>query len=247
MWSYYYREWPADLLDLAEPHYAGRRLDAGGFVLADPFDTILRNLSEPYLSQALQRALTIRDQYQLYATDLSWGWLHPGEANLPNILQDPPLHSPHHWIGWTSKELDKLYLDSRYEAIDEDLKNGYPALRCGVSWRSSKWRISPDDFTTALRLIEVYCTCEPSDWAPSIVLNGWTTRKPKAKRDLSEPWVKVALAIMHNDQRELDTALSEAQTVYTPLGYRIVVRGYGTYVYSDPSIDVHLPVEILDL
>jgi hypothetical protein len=247
MWSYYDNGWPSDLEVLVEPTYAGRRLDAGGFVLGDSFDTLLRSLSEGYLKQAWLRAQSIMEQYQLRATDLSWGEIHPGEANLPNILLDRPIHAPNHWIGWTSKELHSLYLDSRWQAIDEDLKNGSPALRCGTSWRSVKVRVAPDDFTTGLRLIEVFCTSETSDWAPSVVLDGWITdEQPKVKRDMNEPWVKVALAIVHDDQQELDSALSAARGAYTHIGYRIVLRGFATHLKHDPRPTVHLPLDVLE-
>lgn len=247
MWSYYHNGWPSDLEDLTEPNYVGRRLDVGGFVLADSFDTLLRSLTVAYLEQAWLRVQLIMARYQLYPSDLSWGFVHPGETNLPRILQDRPLHSPSHWIGWTSKELDQLYLDPRWETLDEDLRKGHPALRCGVSWRSVKWRVAPENFTMALRLIEVLCTEEPSSWAPSTVLNGWTVgANPEQEMDLTEPWVKVGLAIMNDDQHELDSALSEAQSEYTQIGYRIVVRGYATYLHGDQSISVRLPLDVLD-
>ena len=43
---------------------------------------------------------------------------------------------------------------------------------------------------------------------------------------LNEPWRKIARALHERDQQQLRNALAAAQRAYSPLGYRILLRGY---------------------
>jgi hypothetical protein len=113
------------------------------------------------------------------------------------------------------------------------LTQGSPALRCAFTWRSLKWNIAPDNYELALRLIERLCTEEPSDWSPDYILADWHPYD-------WAPWVWIARAIRDNDQEGLDSALAEAKALYSPLGYRIVVRGYTkwTETWQLPQADI---------
>jgi hypothetical protein len=233
MWSYYSAPWPKDLEELLEPGYGSRGLDVGGFALADPFDTLLRSLSEDYLQAAWLRLDSALKRYQLRPGDISWGYFYRSDLRLPGAVLDLPSD----YFGWSSKELENFDADSRFGQIDEDLAQGSPSMRCVVTWKSVKWRIPPDDYAMGLRIVELISGLEPTDWAPDVVL--------QPGRDVTEPWVKVAQAIRDDDQQELDRALAEVKEAYTPTGYRMVVRGYGTYVYRDDSLHVRLPVEEL--
>lgn len=252
--------WP-ELEVLEVPRYVGRRLDAGGFVLGDSFDTILRQLSGDYLRAAWNRLQALLHRYGVESDDLSWGWLHDGETGISGLEQP----APSHFTGWTSLQLDRFYEDPRFVQMDDELKAGSPALRCGCTWRSLKWRIGPDDFPLALRLIEALWTDEPTNWSPIAILcdqeriqDLWR-KAPRAyqQRDtvewaryeaavqaayaapeyrlgdktlLSEPWRKVADAIGARSQHQLDHELREAQMVYSPMGYRLLLRGFNRYL-----------------
>jgi hypothetical protein len=59
---------------------------------------------------------------------------------------------------------------------------------------------------------------------------------------LSEPWRKFAMALEEGDQQPLNSALAEARSAYSPLGYHILVRGYTKYLLSAPGdAMLHLP------
>jgi len=232
MWAYHHKERWLDLDPHEEPTDAGRRLDAGGFVLADPFETILRYISVGYLREAWERLSTILAEYQMRPTDLSWGWLHSGET----YISDKKLASPSNYTGWISRELKRVDLDSRYQAIDVALANGRPALRCAVSWRSLKWNIAPDDYLLGLRLVEALSTDEITDWAPAYLLQEADTT--------TGAWIEIAQAIHILDQVALDRAIAHAHATYSPLGYQIVVCGFAAFLHQ-PGMNpkVHFPQE----
>ena len=119
-----------------------------------------------------------------------------------------------------------FYKEPRFEQMDDELKQMTPMLRCAASWRSLKWRIAPDDYPMALRLIEALCTDELSDWSPSSVL--------ERHSETEEPWVKVSKALNNRDENQVRNALEEARDVYSPLGYRIMRRGYAAVAESQP-------------
>ncbi len=207
-------------------------LPVGGFVLADPFETLLRQLSEEYLDAAWHRASPIAQRVLWDPDDLSWGWLHPGETKIAGITR----WTPSDFIGWTSRQLEGFAADRRIAAIRAELEGETPAIRFAATWRSAKWAIEPDDYGAGLRLIEMMCLDEPSNWAPSFVLEN--------ARDMTEPWIAMAHALLANDQRALNQALAEAHALYSPLGYRIVVEGYGMYLpYLQGWLDgkIYLP------
>lgn len=213
-----------DFDDLKELSDAGRALYAGGFILADPFDTILRELSETYVCRAWQRVATVLERFRLAPDDLSWGDLHNGSTYAPGF--PPP--APCSYIGWTSRQLYRFDEDERYGDVNAALRAGRPALGCAFSWRSHKWRIMPDDARLGLQLIEALAVSEPTDWAPAWILGTGVAAGTEPYPD--GPWTRVARAIDQRDQHLLDSALAEAQVQYSPIGYRMMVRGYTAFL-----------------
>ncbi len=163
--------------------------------------------------------------------DISWGSLHPGVATISRVV----LAAPGDFVGWTSPRLGDFDRDSRFEWVNEQLMGGSPVLRYGASYRSHKWRIAPDDAKRALRLVEALSTDEVTEWAPAVVL------EHKAE---TGPWLDLAHAILAENQQEVDRAVAEAKAAYSPVGYRIVVRGYRAYL-TQPGIEsnIRLPDE----
>jgi hypothetical protein len=156
-------------------------MSSGGFILADPFETILRSLSVSYLHDAWERVASTLAHFQLAPADLSLGWLHPG-ATFPAGLERR--FRPSDYVGWTSHDLALFYQDSRYESIDAELAHGQPVLRCATSYRSLKWNITPDDYSLGLQVIEALATDEVSDWAPAWML--------EHAEGASGAWVEIA-------------------------------------------------------
>src|SRR4029079_2367620 len=101
-----------------------------GFILADPFETILHSLSVSYLREAWERVFSTLAHFHLAPADLSWGWLHPGATFIVGLEQRA---TPSDYVVWTSCDLKLFYQDSRYESIDAELAQGQPALRCATS------------------------------------------------------------------------------------------------------------------
>jgi hypothetical protein len=198
----------------------------GGFVLADPFEAILRSISASYLRTAWQRVSGVLTRSQLAPTDLSWGWLHPGTTRIAGLEQRAAASD---YVGWTSRDLKDFDLDSRFEAIDAELAAGQPTLRCAVAWRSLKWTIAPDDVALGLRLTEALATDSSTYWTPSWVLT-------HAKAD-DGAWVEIARALHTLDQDALDRALAQARVTYSRLGYQIVWRGFASVIHR-PGVDV---------
>jgi hypothetical protein len=220
-WSMHHCGMWKDLDALQEPTTVGRRLDVGGFILADSFEFFLTNISQAYLRDAWQRLSRILAQYDVRPNDLSWGMLHPGETYLP----DHKAASPGDYVGWTSRELADFDDDIRYRQIDKELAKETPTIRCAVTWRSLKWAIDPDSYALALRLIEALDTDELTDWHPDFVLQD--------RPNPTEAWLKIAKAIQDQDQQQLDVAVNAAQASYSPLGYRMVIRAYTAHLAAN--------------
>ena len=217
-WAIHHRELWHDLQALEMPTNAGRRLDVGGFILADPFDQLLREISGNYLLNAWSKVTKILEAFRIRPDDLTWGFLHPGETFVSGRRQPYPSD----FTGWTSPQLATFYEDERFQEVDKSLAARQPMIRFVFTWRSNKWRINPDDFPTALRLLEALWTDEYADWNPDYLL------QEDSPHD--EPWLNVARAIQHDDQRQLDKALAIAGAHYTPLGFKIMRRGFASYV-----------------
>jgi len=224
MWAIHHRGQFEDLDALQEPPLAGRRLDVGGFVFADPFDTFLKKISVEYLQEAWSQVEPIIKCYNIDPPDLSWGWCHPGETGIPGIT----VFEPHQWLGWTSQLLYRFYEEDRFSLADKELNALTPNLRCVATWRSHKWRIAPTNFTLALRLIEAMCTDEPSEWHPPFIL--------AENQKINNPWLNLARAVLNEDQPQLDIAVEEAKEVYSPAGYRIVILQVTASILYSPNL-----------
>jgi hypothetical protein len=105
-----------------------------------------------------------------------------------------------------------------YEMVERQLEAGEPSMRCTCTWRSVKWRIEPRDFRLGLRLFEEYATDEVAFWCPDYIL--------REAHGPSAPWVQIAQAVHDVQQQRLDESLLRAMEEYSPLGYRIALRGF---------------------
>jgi len=216
-WAQHWAEWER----LEEPR-KGRALPVGGFILADPFETLLRDLSPAYLGAAWNRLTACLNRHDLAFPDLSWGWLHPGEATIPGHTVD----APSDFTGWTSLTFGRwsdwpLYRaaeDVRLQPIEQELGQGAPVLRITWTWRSKQWRIAIGNYPLALQLLDSIWTDEPSDWDPETLLG--------QPHQAHEPRMRVAQAIVDGDQQQLDREVERAQQVYSPWGYHVMVRGF---------------------
>lgn len=81
MWSTHHRHLWAELDALEEPGNVGHLLAVGGFVLADPFEVVLRSLSREYLRAAWRHLRPLLRRRGALPDDLSWGCLHPDETH----------------------------------------------------------------------------------------------------------------------------------------------------------------------
>jgi hypothetical protein len=216
--------WPD--LDEREVSNGGAGMHVAGFVLADRFDTILREISPDYLQAAWKQLDAGLTRQQLVIPDLAWGYLHSGLTDIPGIES----HAPSDFTGWSSQKLaywthrhwTTIYEDSQLGSLDDELGHGHPALRLAQTSESHQWRIAPGDGTLAIRLVEALWTDETSDWAPEWLL--------KEQVPNGEPWLEIAQAIQDDDQCRLDWAAKIARQQYTPFGYRIMAHGYGQYL-----------------
>ncbi len=218
-WAIHHRELWHELEVLEMPTNVGRRLDVGGFILADPFDRLLREISADYLFTAWSKVAKILAEFRIKPDDLTWGFLHPGETFVS--CQQPP--SPSDFTGWTSRKLAMFEKeDKRFQEIDEALAASQPIVRFVFTWRSLEWRIIPDDFPTALRLVEALWTDDITAWNPDCLL--------QEHHHVEESWLNVAKAVHQDDQGQLDQALAKAEAQYSPLGFKIMRRGFAAHV-----------------
>lgn len=221
LFANYRNDWN-ELDSLLEPT-VGRSLPVGGFTFGDSFDVLLRHISEDYLRAAWNQLSFVLEQNQFAVEDLSWGWMHPGETGFGDTNGAPTGgFTPGDYFGWTSCELSEIWRTKQLHYLDELLKAGVPPLRCTATWRSLKWRVAPDNFPLALKLIEALCTADTVEWSPEVVLADIV--------DTPELWQRAALAIRGDDQEYLDRTVEEAKRSYTFWGFRIFILGYTRYL-----------------
>jgi hypothetical protein len=227
------------LRTLEEPPITGRLLPTGGFILADSFDTFLRGISGAYLATLWGNLEPVLDTAGFNPRDLTWGMLHAGNTWLDN----KPAPTPLDYLGLLSPGLERfdqaLYdgkgAGSAIATLDQHLQQMTPALRCASCWRSSRWRIAPNDYTTALLLIEDVCTDEISNWYPPFIVE---TSGPHPA-----PWQQIAHALVHSDASALDAAVRTARESYSPIGFRIVWQGYARFLNHGVHVtDLRLPL-----
>lgn len=223
MWALHHRHQWTDIDTLEEPSDSGRLLEVGGFVLADSFETFLQSISENYLRNAWRKLSIVLSSRNIFPTDLSWGYMHPGETYVKGYEQKSPMS----YIGWISRQLARFDLESEYVTIDQLLQQDEPKIRCATTWRSSKWDIKPENYMLALKLVEAICTDELIEWFPEGLLD--------EQSDATQLWLRVAKSIKINDQDQLNDALIAAKKHYSPLGYKIMLKAYTVYVDTQPS------------
>ena len=100
-----------------------------------------------------------------------------------------------------------------------------PPLCCGSTYRGVKWKIRPDNYSAALRLLEAFWTDDVVDWVPEYILQHKTNR--------NSLWGQIAAAIEQRDQSLLDTLMAEARAQYSPAGYKILVRGFASFIMGE--------------
>jgi hypothetical protein len=235
MWSLHHRDkWKdLDALEIVNSRNPGLGW-VGGFVFVDRYDTFLRQLSQDYLRSAWQKLEAILIQYYLTPADLSWGTLHPGRSWVSGVEVAPPGY----YFGWISEELYHFNQDARCPAVVEALQQQEPLLSFGSTYRSFKWRIEPDNFSQAMRLIEALSTDEITEWSPEFIL-----------KEVNEPgsaWVAVAEAIQNENQAQVEEALHIAKEVYSPIGYRILLKGFSIYVTRWQEAGRYLTLKLVE-
>ncbi len=210
--------WP-DLDAREHSGFGAGHLYVGGFVFTDPPESVFRSVGEDYVRDAWSHVSEVLDRQGMAANDLSWGAMHPGVTVVAGGGRE--WRDPGRYLGWTSLLLYGFDADARWGAVDEELSRHSPQLRCAVTWRSHQWSIAGDEIALGLRLFEAMTTDDITVWSPSNIF--------AVPRDESESWIRAAAAIRDGDQWRLDRALAEAGRIYSPIGYRIVVRGFRAY------------------
>lgn len=226
---------------LEEPHPQTSGVSVCGFVLAQTFDELLRNLTAEYLQTAWENLSSVLTRHNLMPDDFTYGWLHPGVSNVPRLNDNEVIGwSPCAFTGWVSLALSELWRDEKpYKALDEDMAQQTPPLCVGCTSRGIKWRIEPDNFSSALRMMELLWTDEISDWVPEDILRWGANRESL--------WGQIAAAIEQRDQALLDGLMADARTQYSPAGYKIVLRGFATYImgeYAPFDMGDHLSLQM---
>jgi hypothetical protein len=85
-------------------------------------------------------------------------------------------------------------------------------------------------------LIEALATDETSEWAPPWIL--------EHAGSASRAWIEIAQALDAGDQDALDQALAQAHATYSPVGYRIVIRGFAAFIHQPGiSLAIRFPDE----
>ncbi|MEM9777216.1 MAG: hypothetical protein AAF902_21745 [Chloroflexota bacterium] len=234
-WSHHHQNQWQDLDALELKTDAGRRLDVGGFILADSFDQMLRNISAEYVHTAWQNIVeALTDAAFEIPDDLTWGIMHGGDTHAPDIES-----SPANYFGWTSRKLKDFDSHPLYSAIDSNLISSTPSIRCACTWRSLKWNARPDDFKFGLRLFEAITTDELTDWSP---LNPSVLQDSIESREI---WRRAVNAIGQQDQDALIQTLNSAKEAYSEVGFRIVRRALTALIEhnSEHISDYSLSVE----
>jgi hypothetical protein len=205
---------------------------SAGIVLADDFDTILRHLSAQYLLEAWHTALAVLERFDLTQGPLWWTAMNAGET-----VRDPPPHAgfvPTDFIGWSSPTLENLWVNQRWPAVDQALSSRTPRLALLANREAWTWRISPEDTTRGLRFVVAMAIDDYTNWAPD-----WVLREHAAQVH-EEPWLRVAQAMARWDQDALDAACAAAHTAYSPIGYRMLLEGFGAYL-TEWKLPIELP------
>lgn len=200
-------------------------LEVGGFVFSDAPDQIFRALSDRYLASAWAEFTTICESVRIDSTELFWGSLHPGVADVPDCRPNDPCRL----IGWTGESLFHSSREQR-SVIEKTLQRRSSNLAFGTSYRSAQWQIGGGD-ARGLRLFQAIATCDISDWSPDWLVDD--------SRNRSEPWVKVAIAISERNHHALHSSLQDAAQTYTSAGFQVVHIGFQRWARDHaPELDL---------
>lgn len=230
--------------------FAWDRLDGmDGFVFAEPFDDLLRRLSENYLSEVWSGLTTCLQRHDVDPSRLSWGSGHAGAYTHAAGSVDGG--SPLGYFGWIMptdrrgggqsfwQMVDPFALSDLGAQIERDLQRaGLPLTIAGADIRSYVCRlvvdgvdlasIPPSDVKVGLDLVVEHCTESSADWAPS-EYNPWLLGEDACGR--------IAQAIVRRDREAFFRALEEAKSSYSASGYRTVVLGFADNLLAWPPDD----------
>lgn len=246
MQSLYYRPYTAEGFEVLEVPGGG---SVFGFVFVEPFDVLLRQLRAEYLQAAWENLHAALTRHHLLPNDISYGWLHPGVGYVPgythtgsglSVERNYYGPAPSDFTGWISCDLSELWREEqRYSALNDELLQTDSPLRCGYTYRSVKWRIRPDNYSAALRLLETFWTDDVVDWVPANIHEYGANQ--------NSLWGHIAAAIELRNQSLLDSLMAEARAQYSPAGYKILVRGFASFIMGEhpPAyLGEHLSLEM---
>lgn len=230
--------------------FAWDRLDGmDGFVFAEPFDDLLRRLSENYLSEVWAGLTACLQRHDVDPRRLSWGSGHAGAYTY--AIGPVDRGSPLGYFGWIMPvdrrgggqslwQMDDPYALTDVGAqIERDLRRaGLPLTIAGADIRSYICRvvvdgvdlasIPPSDVKVGLDLVIEHCTESSADWAPN-EYNPWLPGEDACGR--------IAQAIVRRDREAFFRAFEEARSSYSPSGYRTVVLGFADNLLAWPPDD----------
>ena len=202
--------------------------DAYGYVLADPFDELLRLLSVCYLERSWQKLITALKDRDLHVSDLHYGFLHSGTS----VIQSE--QNPLSYFGWvtTQTEPHNSAEEKPYKELSETLIQSPPRICWGSSHRAYKFDIAEDDHARGLEACIDFATGEVGDWNPRYVL---------AEGTPTGLWRELVNALDSRDENQLDRVLKTAKSEYSDGGYRIVKGGVSLWMsqglWSHPEFE----------
>ena len=184
--------------------------DCVGYVLVDPFDEQLRLLSAKYMDDAFSR---ISERIEAAGWDprgLRFGCMHNGVAVVKANAHVPTAF--HGWL-WHSGRAPS---EKDAERLADGLAEEPPRLLFGGSYRTYVYECPADDGATTLRAMCDGTLDDCTDWAPDWLRPGLED---------GTLFARVVEAYGRADEAETAAALLEAQTAYSPDGYRLLRRG----------------------
>lgn len=201
-----------------------------GYVLADPFEDLLRSLSPEYCERAYSK-ICARVEEQGHDSDkLYFGWLHSGVAHLERKQLSPDgdrlIYSPTAYLGWfwwnlrTQKRsgwrLPTRLSERRAIALAKGLSDESPRLVYGSSYRSMLPVEKPQSSESIVEVIIDSALDEVSDWMPAEMPEGTGSDSILAE---------IVSAYAGDDEALLAQILDKAKTVYSADGYRLIAGG----------------------
>ncbi len=199
-----------------------RQLRGGGQILclAEPFDTILRQLSPHYFASVHTSVETVLRELAI-APELEIGWMHPGYACLAPGVDIPNLCDPGGLFGWVtqSAELD-AYGNRDWMASIADCCGRQRPL---ITWASCSARLyalaqTPTSVWDHIHdLFLAFALDDPTEWAGPMVVPD-RVRPPEA-------WRRLVLAAATDDAALEQEAWKLARDIYTDSALRLLASG----------------------